>query len=289
MIARDAWSHFQKLEAAGGMLAALSAGSIQADIAGVAEQRAKAVAKRAAPITGVSEFANLAEVALVREQARADQIAAQNRVRNAQLRPSSPALSLLPPIAAAAAGKRLAAVSAALKGGAGFDAVSGALASLGPVASVAALPLRRQAAPFEQLRSRADAHAAASGARLRGFLCNLGAIPQHKARASFASGFLNAGGIAAVDNDGFTSVADARAAFQASGTKLVVICGGDDQYVEWLPELAPALRAAGASEILVAGRPGDHEAAFRAGRRQRIHHVGADVAKTLASLLDRWE
>jgi methylmalonyl-CoA mutase len=57
----EAWTSLQKLEGAGGIVAALTTGAPQAEIAEVARARASATARRIAPITGVSDFADLGE------------------------------------------------------------------------------------------------------------------------------------------------------------------------------------------------------------------------------------
>jgi methylmalonyl-CoA mutase len=58
-----AWSIFQAVEARGGILKNLIAGTFQQEIAATAKARARATATRKEPITGTSEFANLSEVA----------------------------------------------------------------------------------------------------------------------------------------------------------------------------------------------------------------------------------
>jgi methylmalonyl-CoA mutase len=55
-----AWSLFQEIEAAGGACAALEAGLIQRKVATVRSAREAAVATRSDPLTGTSEFADLA-------------------------------------------------------------------------------------------------------------------------------------------------------------------------------------------------------------------------------------
>ena len=56
-LARAAWTRFQRIEAAGGMAAALRGGLVQADVADAAKAQAQAVASVRAPIVGVSRFA----------------------------------------------------------------------------------------------------------------------------------------------------------------------------------------------------------------------------------------
>ncbi|OZM75993.1 methylmalonyl-CoA mutase family protein [Pseudonocardia sp. MH-G8] len=65
-LAAAAWTFFQEIEAAGGVLAALDAGLVAERVAAVREGRERAAARRTAPITGVSEFADLAEPVLER-------------------------------------------------------------------------------------------------------------------------------------------------------------------------------------------------------------------------------
>lgn len=55
-LAEAAWNAFRKLEAGGGLAAALRAGSFQGDIAKTRDQRAVKVARRQIPVTGVSTF-----------------------------------------------------------------------------------------------------------------------------------------------------------------------------------------------------------------------------------------
>src|SRR6478609_9321063 len=65
-VARAGWAFFLELEAAGGAVVALDSGLVEARIATVRAVRAKAVATRRTPITGVSEFPDLAEVPVER-------------------------------------------------------------------------------------------------------------------------------------------------------------------------------------------------------------------------------
>ncbi len=60
-LARSAWSIFQTIETAGGMMACLTDGKVQAMIADVRAARDTNIARRKIPLTGVSEFPNLNE------------------------------------------------------------------------------------------------------------------------------------------------------------------------------------------------------------------------------------
>ncbi|MEI8145660.1 MAG: methylmalonyl-CoA mutase subunit beta, partial [Alphaproteobacteria bacterium] len=60
-LAEAAWALFQADEAVGGLVAALSSGVVQARIAETNAARKKAIATRREPLTGTSEFPNIAE------------------------------------------------------------------------------------------------------------------------------------------------------------------------------------------------------------------------------------
>ncbi len=65
------------------------------------------------------------------------------------------------------------------------------------------LPSIRLTESFEALRDKSDAILAKTGSRPKVFLANLGKPSDFTARASFAKNFYEAGGIEAVNNDGF--------------------------------------------------------------------------------------
>ncbi|WP_436773423.1 methylmalonyl-CoA mutase family protein [Yinghuangia sp. YIM S09857] len=66
-LAHAAWAFFQDIERAGGIAAALDSGLVAERVAEVRAAREKAVATRKDPLTGVSEFPDLTEDAVIRE------------------------------------------------------------------------------------------------------------------------------------------------------------------------------------------------------------------------------
>ena len=62
-----AWAAFQQIETEGGLVESLRSGALQARVAADAATLRDAVADRRRPITGVSEFPNVAEAALDRQ------------------------------------------------------------------------------------------------------------------------------------------------------------------------------------------------------------------------------
>ena len=141
------------------------------------------------------------------------------------------------------------------------------------------LPLRRDAEPFEQLRDAAEQ--ASSGGRPKIFLANLGPIADHTARATYAQNFFEVGGIEAVVNDGFATAVEAAEAFAQSDASVAVICSSDAIYADLAASTAEALVGAGATHVVLAGRPGDAQATYEAAGIADFIHMGADVLAAL--------
>ncbi|WP_328967606.1 methylmalonyl-CoA mutase small subunit [Streptomyces sp. NBC_00239] len=80
-LAHAAWEFFQEIERAGGLAAALRSGLVGDRLAATWAARAKKLAKRREPITGVSEFPHLAEKPVEREPAPAPPSGGLPRVR----------------------------------------------------------------------------------------------------------------------------------------------------------------------------------------------------------------
>jgi methylmalonyl-CoA mutase len=219
------WSLFQEVEREGGLVESLAGGRIQARIATVAATRARDIATRKAPLTGTSEFPNLAtDPGGVFEDVPASQLAA------------------------------------------------------------AFLPSMRLAEPFEALRDAADAQTAASGARPKVYLANLGPLAEFGARAAWTGNLLAAGGIAVVSNDGFTASGAAAAAFAASGARAACICGADATYATLAEATAMALKSAGATHVMMAGKPGALEPMLTAAGVDQYLFAGQDVVAALAGV-----
>ncbi|MFZ3566464.1 methylmalonyl-CoA mutase family protein [Streptomyces sp. BH097] len=80
-LARAGWEFFQEIEAAGGQAAALRSGLLGERLAATWAARSKKLATRREPVTGVSEFPDLAEKAVVRGPAPARPSGGLPRVR----------------------------------------------------------------------------------------------------------------------------------------------------------------------------------------------------------------
>lgn len=149
------------------------------------------------------------------------------------------------------------------------------------------LPPMRLAEPFDALRDASDRILAASGARPSIFLANLGTPADFMPRATFALNFFGAGGIAALDNNGFrrgdgtTDLVALSAAFKASGAKLACLCASDEVYARDGIAAAKALAGAGATHIYLAGRPRELETALAAAGVGTFVYAGCDALAVL--------
>jgi methylmalonyl-CoA mutase len=149
-----------------------------------------------------------------------------------------------------------------------------------------ALSRIRLAEPFEQLRDASDRILAKTGARPKIFLANLGTLAEFTARATYAKNFFEAGGIEAVTGDGTESRDQMIAAFKSSGTTLACLCSADAVYPRDALAAAKALKAAGATDIYLAGRHKGAEALHAAGVGASIF-AGCDALAVLRAAYSR--
>ena len=127
---------------------------------------------------------------------------------------------------------------------------------------------------------------AATGARQKIFLADLGARDEFTARATFARNFFACGGIESLDSDSIASAADTIAAFKRSGTRLACLCGSDDAYAHEGENAAKALRAAGASRIYLVGEPGTRSGQLRPAGVDAFIFAGCDALSILRAAHD---
>lgn len=221
-LAVQAWEWFREIERAGGIEAA--APLVEARIAEVRARREAEVADRRRPITGVSDFPDLAE---------------------RSLRPAEPPAAEPSDAEPPATG----------------------LAGDGPVL--------RYAAPFEELRDRADAQPE----RPAVFLATLGPAAAYTARAAFAANLFAAGGVRALSSGPLLDAGELAAAFAASGCAVACLCSSDQLYGEHAEAVAVALRAAGARRVWLAGRGGYPGV-------DGVLHAGCDALGVLRTTFD---
>lgn len=213
-LAEAAWAEFQKIESEGGYGASLISGIFQGRVKAVREARAKDIARRKIPLTGVSEYPLLDEIAA--PVAAVDIPRARDGVSDAGLK----------------------------------ALVRGPLAS-GADATAEALAPIRLAAAFEALRdaaARAPKRPEVFIATL-GALAEF--TPRADfARNMLAAGGIAPKEAVVPPRD----AAELAAAFKASGCRLAVICGTDKAYEAGAADAADALKKAGAQSVWLAGK-----------------------------------
>lgn len=262
-LCRHAWSLFQAWEEAGGIVAALSAGLVQAAVAKVRAERAHAIARRREPLTGASEFPNVHE-------SLPEVLHPPRREPRGGTAPVD--------LPAAGRGERFEAQVEAFAGGAVRAALSRPKVDTVFVEPLAPL---RLAEPFETLRADLDALTAARGTRPQVFLAVLGPVAAFTARATFAKNLFEAGGFAAPIPEPFADLAALVAAFRASGALIACLCSSDELYASEAAATAEALKAAGARQVWLAGRPGELEEALKAAGVDGFVFAGCDVIAAL--------
>jgi methylmalonyl-CoA mutase len=258
-----AWALFQDWEKAGGIVAALSSGAVQAAVATVRAERASAIARRREPLTGASEFPNVHE-------AVPEVLHPPKRETRRGAEPVD-----LPP---AGKGQRFEAQVKAFAGGAIRSALSRPKSDTVFVEPLAPI---RLAEPFEALRADLDAIAAGTGIRPKVFLAVIGPVAAFTPRATFARNLFEAGGFDAPIPEPFDDAAALTAAFKASGAAIACLCSSDELYASEAVDAAEALKAAGARQLWLAGRPGDLEDALRAAGVGGFIFAGGDVVEFL--------
>lgn len=151
-----------------------------------------------------------------------------------------------------------------------------------PEIEVRRLNMHRLGEAFEALRDASDAKGG-----FKVFLASMGEIAEHNVRSTWIKNYLAAGGITALMSDGYKTPEDAAAAFKASGATAACICSSDAVYANVAEATAKALKDAGASLVLMAGRPGDKEAALKAAGVDQFLSAGADAVATLKGLQEK--
>lgn len=263
-LAEAAWAEFGRIEASGGVVAALADGSLAARIADTRAERDRRIAKRSWPITGVSEFP------LAGEQPTRPAQAAQAAWNGYRWAAPFEALRDTPPPAPLA----LVRLGTQAHSAARFSFAENLLIAGGLPLCVVSGP--EQPADGTAVGARGIAGSAAAG--VAHGADEVGAAATH----TTASG----------TGDGLT------ATIRETGCPAVIFAGSDADYAALLPGAVAAAREAGARAVFLAGRPktlatdglvdgtvaaGDDVLAFLATVRAALGATAGDPAPTDAA------
>ncbi len=272
-----AWAQFRQIEKAGGVFAALKANLIQAKVAAVRGARDADIARRKRVLTGASEFPDLHE-------ATPAVLEAAPPAREAQPAPPSDALApvrLAAPFEAlrdrsdamlAQSGARPRVFLANLGKPSDFTVRATFARSLFEAGGIEAIDGEGAALPSLRASRRGGVGGGEHEAEQSPPTPTLRVDPPHQGGRDNAS--------PVEESQDFTALA---AAFSSSGAQLACLCSSDAIYADHATAAATALHAAGARHIYQAGRPGDHEAAWRAAGVGDFVFAGGDALATLES------
>jgi len=289
-LGRAAWEEFQRIEAAGGIVSALGSGWSIDSVGKVADEAHACIAKRKTPVVGVSEFPNLQEDAVQREQVSAEEIKRLFKESLDSLDLGAHRGKLIEIARAVEANDHNAGdltdvcISATLSG-ADMYSIATVLQHGQPDFYLEPVSQWRQADVWERIRDRSDRHAGATGARPTAFLANIGPISAHGARSNWTQNLLAAAGVDSVTNEGFDDETFG-AAYADSSAGMAVICGSDSDYKQLLEPVVASLKASGCPVLLVAGRPGERESQLREAGVSDFVFVGADVLQVMRQVLE---
>ncbi|MDB6057497.1 MAG: methylmalonyl-CoA mutase, partial [Verrucomicrobiales bacterium] len=211
-----AWAQFQEIWTMGGMEAALRAGKPQKDIAKVAADKLKAVATRRASIVGVNQYANPKEKPLDRPQVdptvfykrRVNQVIAHRT--SMEVDTSEIVMEKLTAVVDKRGAARFEACLEAVAAGATIGEITRALRIHdSPSKPITPVCITRASMSYEKSREEMESFTARTGSPAQVFLCNMGPLKEHKARADFSNGFFSAGGYEVISPGSFSSASDA--------------------------------------------------------------------------------
>ena len=287
-LATRAWALFQEVEKLGGMQAALQAGFPQKAVASTAVEKIKAVTQRRASIVGVNQYANPKEKPCESQPADTKAFHKHRALQIASHRTSlddaenQVVLQRLAEVIGPKGANGIDACVAAVSAGATLGEITRAIRILdSPCAPITPVCLTRAAAPVEGLRAAMNRQPAPA----RVFLCNMGSLKEHKARADFSRGFFSVGGYDVISPDGFKTPEDAVAAFAESGASVAVICSTDDNYPSLVPSICAGIHAINPGALIIlAGFPQEQIAAHKISGISDFIHLRADVFQVLSRI-----
>jgi methylmalonyl-CoA mutase len=290
-LAKHAWALFQEVEKMGGMHAAMEKGFPQKAVAATADKKLKAVARRRDSIVGVNQYANPKEKPLAPRPAsdasfhrrRVQQVASHRTSLDDEA--NALVLDQLSQIVAMKNGGLFEACIEGVSTGATLGEITRAIRIQdAPAVPISPVCMTRAAAGIERMRDAMNRQSEPAQV----FLCNMGPLKEHKARADFSRGFFAVGGFEVLSPAGFNTPEAAAEAFGASKAKIAVICSVDDKYPVLVPPLIGALRAQKPDSIIVlAGYPAEQiDAHKRAGVNEFIH-IRADALEVLSKMQAR--
>ncbi|WP_240374796.1 methylmalonyl-CoA mutase family protein [Bacillus piscicola] len=279
-LAAKSWELFQEIEGEGGLEVSLHEGGPQKRVETRRAEKENQVEKQQRVFVGVNKYADIQEkpVSVTPE----DDIEQVSRFikRSNEKRPAvtDDSLNHSDNVVedAITAAKNGAPVSAlAKKSGWGLH-----------VEKITPLAPMREAEMFEKLRENAEKYKERNNQELSALLVTLGPLAAHKARADFASGFLQTGGFHVKRTEGVQEAEEAAQAAAEAEESIIVLCGADAAYEELaLPAIRLMKEKAPEKTILLAGKlSSEQEQEYADNGLDDTIHLRSNLYKTLTWL-----
>ncbi|MBT2617240.1 MULTISPECIES: methylmalonyl-CoA mutase family protein [unclassified Bacillus (in: firmicutes)] len=256
-LSHSAWRKFIQIEEDGGIIAVLELGTLQKDLAAVMEKRNHDLAVRKKSMIGTNIYADLGE-RVPKTKKKMNKVLAE-----------AEASSFHDLIRTINKGTTLAELHVKNNG-----------------RQVIPIKGQRLAEPFELLRERAEKIQASGNSLEVGLIC-LGRLKEYKPRADFVTGVLSTGGISAKWSGVCQSVEEAVKFVKESDLSYYCICGKDETYEQFGPQIVGKLKQAGVNlQIDLAGRLSDEaEMEWKKSGVKGYIYAGQNVLKKLTALL----
>ncbi len=289
-ITEKIWAEFQKIEELGGIIKALEAGYPQAQVAEILAKRFKALEMRSDRAVGVNMYPNMTEEPLERREEDTPKLKKEREAAVAAYVADIDTNYLAGKLANV---ETVEGAIEAFSNGATIGQVAAAGCKAEPVETVEAIAAHHWTERYEALRFDTEDYVKKTGKNVEVFLCNMGPIPQHKARADFSTSFLQVGEFNVHLNDGFQDGEDGDQyekclkAFKEGDYDVAVICSTDATYPEIVPKLAPMIKAAmkpSATLFLAGAAPKDLEPVYKEAGIDDFISVKANCFQTLKML-----
>ena len=291
-LAQGSWKLFQEVEKLGGMEAALQAGYPQKSVGEMGAAKLKAVAGRKDLIVGVNQYANPKEQPLDPRDTdvqtfyrrRTQQVAShRTSLDDAE---SAVVLDQLARIVESSDKDLFERCVAAVTAGATLGEITRAIRiNDSPAPAITPVCITRAASQVEQLRASTQRWVAKGKETPQVFLCNMGPLRDHKARADFSRGFFSVGGYEVISPEGFKTPDAAAAAFVQSKANVAVICSTDENYPALVPPLVAAIRSTKPQVLIVlAGYPEAQVEAHKKTGVDEFIHIRANALEVLGRI-----
>ncbi len=292
-MARKAWEHLQAIEAAGGMASALEKGIPQGWVKGTRAARHRDFHRRRDVLVGINQYpdasAGVPEPRVIDYAAFAKERAREFGADSARAEAGAKAGALDAVAKAANSAGRIELAEAAAGAGATLPELHVALRGRRDATPpIEPIPFRRLAEDYEALRLAALAAAESGAGRPRILQLNIGPSRRYRLRADWTASFFLVGGFEMLAEEDFEDTAAAVVAVREAAPPVAVITSDDETYAAVLPGLAKAVKEAAPDIVLLlAGNPGENEAAWRAAGVDDFVHVRVNNYEVNHGLLAR--